>query len=121
MKAPSALGLAVEKAIELDPRFKRDREAVQYAAFFRTVSGTPFVVERVTINHINLWVPELEFARATAERLGLSVFRSVPNLTRSRYGRLSTLKSVPELAEKPLYKIAALHPEQALDVLSALL
>ena len=120
MKAPSALGLAVEKAIELDSRFKRDREAVQYAAFFRTLLGTRFAIERVTINHINLWVPELEVARATAERLGLSVFRSVPSLTGSKYGRLSTLKTVPGLADEPLYKIPVYRPEQALDVLSTL-
>jgi ABC-type proline/glycine betaine transport system permease subunit len=102
MKAPSALGLAIEEAIEHDPRFKRDREPVQYAAFFRTLSGTPFLTERVTINHINLWVPDLDVAKATAEALGLSVMRSVPNLTSSKYGRLSTLKTVPELASQPL-------------------
>ena len=120
MKAPSALGHEVEKAIEHDPRFKRDREPVQYATFFRTLSGTPFLVERVTINHINLWVPDLEVAKATAEALGLSVVRSVPHLTSSKYGRLSTLKTVPELASQPLYKIPVHRPEQALDVLGAL-
>jgi hypothetical protein len=120
MRAPSALGLAIDKAIEHDPRFKRDREPVQYAVFFRTLSGTPFLVERVTINHINLWVPDLEVAKATAKALGLSVLRSVPNLTSSEYGRLSTLKTVPELANQPLYKIAVHRPEQALNVLGAL-
>jgi hypothetical protein len=52
--------------------------------------------------------------------LGLSVLRSVPNLTSSEYGRLSTLKTVPELANQPLYKIAVHRPEQALNVLGAL-
>ena len=40
MKKPSVLGLAVEQAVENDPRFKRDRESVLYGAFFRTLSGT---------------------------------------------------------------------------------
>jgi hypothetical protein len=120
MKTPSPLGLAIEKAIENDPRFKRDREKVQYAAFFRTLTGTAFLMERVTINHINLWVPEVEAAKAIAESLGLSVVRSVPNLPPSRYGRLSTLNTIRDLADKPLYKIPVHRPEQALDVLGAL-
>jgi hypothetical protein len=78
MKAPSVLGLAVEEAIYNDPRFRRDRESVKYGAFFRTLSGTAFLIERITINHINLWIPEVEAARVAAERLGLSVSRSVP-------------------------------------------
>ena len=78
MKAPSALGLAVEQAIDSDPRFKRDRESTLYGAFFRTLSGTAFLIERTTMNHINLWIPETEAARTTAEILGLSVSRSVP-------------------------------------------
>jgi hypothetical protein len=120
MKAPSVLGLAVEEAIESDPRFSRDRENVQYGAFFRTVSGTAFLIERTTINHINLWIPETEAARLTAESLGLSVRRSVPWLDPSDYGRLSTLKTIPELADQPLNKIPVHRPEQALGVLGAL-
>lgn len=120
MKVPLVLGLAVEEAIESDPRFRRGRENLQYAAFFRTLSGTAFLVERTTINHINLWIPEIEAARITAESLGLSVVRSVPRLDPSKYGRLSTLKTIPELADKPLYKIPVHRPEQALNVLGAL-
>lgn len=120
MKAPSVLGLAVEQAIDNDPRFMRDRESVLYGAFFRTLSGTAFLIERTTINHINLWIPEIEAPRITAERLGLSVSRSVPWLDPSDYGRLSTLKSIPKLADQPLYKIPVHHPEQALAVLGTL-
>jgi hypothetical protein len=120
MKAPSVLGLAVEEAIYNDPRFRRDRESVKYGAFFRTLSGTAFLIERITINHINLWIPEVEAARVAAERLGLSVSRSVPWLDPSVYGRLWTLRTVPQLAEQPLYKIPVHRPEQALDVLGAL-
>jgi hypothetical protein len=120
MKAPSVLGLAVEQAIDNDTRFRRDRESVLYGAFFRTLSGTAFLIERTTINHINLWIPETEAARVTAESLGLSVSRSVPWLDPSVYGRLWTLRTVPQLAEQPLYKIPVHRPEQALDVLGAL-
>ena len=120
MKAPSVLGLAVEQAIDNDPRFRRDRESVRYGAFFRTLKGTAFLIERTTISHINLWIPETEAAKAAAGSLALSVSRSVPWLNPSDYGRLSTLKSIPELANQPLYKIPAHHPEQALDVLGAL-
>jgi hypothetical protein len=120
MKGPSVLGLAVEEAVDNDPRFSRDRESVRYGAFFRTLSGTAFLIERTTINHINLWIPEIEAARAVAESLGLSVSRSVPWLNLSDYGRLSSLKSIPELANQPLYKIPVHRPEQALDVLGAL-
>jgi hypothetical protein len=120
MKSPSALALAVEEAIDNDPRFRRDRESVKYGAFFRTLSGTAFLIERITINHVNLWIPEIEAARTAAESLGLSVRRSVPWLDPSEYGRLSTLKTVPDLADRPLYKIPVHRPEQALDVLGAL-
>jgi len=57
MKAPSVLGLAVEQAIDNDPRFRRDRESVRYGAFFRTLKGTAFLIERTTISHINPWTP----------------------------------------------------------------
>jgi hypothetical protein len=120
MKEASVLGLAVEQAIDNDPRFRRDRESVRYGAFFSTLSGMAFLIERTTISHINLWIPETEAARAVAESLGLSVSRSVPWLDPSDYGRLSTLKCIPELANQPLYKIPVHRPEQALDVLGAL-
>lgn len=120
MKPPSTLGLAVEQAIENDPRFRRDRESIQYAAFFRTLTGTVFLIERVTVSHINLWIPEVEAAKAIAEGLGLSVVRSVPSLDPTKYGRLSTLQTMPALADRPLYKISVNRPQQALDVLTAL-
>jgi hypothetical protein len=120
MQPSSALGLAVEKTIESDPRFWHVRGNVQYASFFKTLSGTAFLVEGRTINHVNLWIPETEAAKTVAEGLGLSVVRSVPRLDPSKYGRLSALRSIPELANQPLWKIPVHRPEQALAVLGAL-
>ena len=123
MKKPSALGTAIEKAIDCAGRYRRIREPVQYACFYQTPGGQTFAVERVTLNHIRLWLPQNEGARSAGEKEGLFVTKSVPypNLSDSRrYGRLSSLKSVVELSDAALYLTAVVAAEQALVILGAL-
>lgn len=123
MKKPSALGTAIEHAIDRDGRFRQVRESVQYACFYQTPSGKAFAVERVTLNQIRLWLPQDEDARFAAEKEGLIVTKSAPfsnPLHPRRYGRLSSLKSVSELSRTVLYLTAVTSVHQALAILGAL-
>jgi hypothetical protein len=120
---PSPLGSAIEATIERDQRFSRYREPVQYLCSYRTPTGQVFAFERTTKTHIRLWLPANEMVRAAAEKIGLSVTKSVPNTDRSskaRYGRLSSLKRIPELRNAVLYAVPVTSSAQALAVLEAL-
>jgi len=123
LKEPSKIGAAIEQAIDRDSRYRRPRDLVQYACFYQTPGGNTFAVERVTLKQVRLWLPENEDARTTAEKEGLVVAKSVPYSEPShprRYGRLSSLKSVPELSNAVLYVTAVVSVNQALVILGAL-
>jgi hypothetical protein len=119
-KSPSALGAEMESVVAT--RYARHRNNVQYLACFRTAKGSVFAFERVTHKHINLWVPEQDAAKREAERVASSVVRSVawPNGRGSNYGRISSLKSVPELRDAPLLRIQILRATDGLQILEAL-
>jgi hypothetical protein len=124
MKAPSSLGASIEAAIDSDPRFHRHREPIQYLCCYRTTKGQVFAFERVTASHITLWMPEIEPVRRAAEREYLSVVRSVPRSNPAeptRYGRLSSLESVPELRDAVLYRIRVGSVGQAVALAGALI
>lgn len=123
MKAPSSLGSAIEAAIERDGRFRRHREPVQYLCCYRTTSGRVFAIERVTKTQIRLWFPADESVRLVAENDGLTVTKREPHAGSAdgaRYGRISSLKSIPELRDAILYTTAAKSPAQAMAVVGAL-
>jgi ribosome biogenesis protein Tsr3 len=68
-------------------------------------------------------MPEIELVRKTAEGEHLDVVRSVPWSVPgdpTKYGRLSSLKSVPELCDAALYRIAASTVGQAVALAKAL-
>ena len=124
MKNPSKLGADIESAVINDGRFVRHRKSIKYLSYFRTLRGTVFAFERVTTRHINLWVPEQQGAMRMANRAGLITVRTVPWPDRSdanRYGRLSSLKSVPELCNESLLKIQAKTVGEAVGVFGVLL
>lgn len=64
-----------------------------------------------------------EAVRLVAEREGLVVTRSVPFPDPTKpelYGRISSLKSIPELRDAPLYRIAVTSAGQAIAVVGSL-
>jgi hypothetical protein len=63
MKQTSVLGLAVEHAIQDDPRFRRDRESIRCGAYFSIQSGNAFMIKRTTTNHINFWISQTKAAK----------------------------------------------------------
>jgi hypothetical protein len=119
-KSPSALGTEIESAVAA--RYVRHRNNVQYLGCFRTAKGSVFAFERVTLKHINLWLPEQDAAKREAERVASSVVRSVPwpNGRGSNYGRISSLESVPELCDEPLLRIQVVSASDAIQILEAL-
>lgn len=124
-KKPSRLGLSIQSAIESAPRFVKHQPDRQYQCTFRTVgSGRVFAVERVTENAIRLWLPSRDRVSAALDSEGLIVLQmSLPYPDREhpeRYGRLSSLKSVPELRDERLLPVPVSSPDQALRILSAL-
>jgi hypothetical protein len=122
MKEPSALGTSIESAIGHDSRFQRHREPIQYLSCYRTISERVFALERVTRTQLTLWLPEDEKVRLAAEKLGLEVVKSVPRVPDpSKYGRLSSLQSVPELRDASLYRVTVTSAPQAISVLEALI
>lgn len=123
-KLPSPLGLEVEAAVERDPRYVRHRNNVQYLCTFRTVGGTVFGMERVTQGAINLWLPPTPEITAAIAREGIFVSHiKIPwpdPGDPEKYGRISSLKSVPELRDEPLLPVPVSSAQQALAVLAAL-
>jgi hypothetical protein len=96
---------------------------VQYLAFYRTAGGQVFAFERVTKSQITLWLPKNEAVRLAAEEEALLVTKSVPYPDRTkptRYGRISSLKPIPELRDAALYRIAVTSAGQAIAVVGSL-
>jgi hypothetical protein len=123
MKAPSPLGAAIDAAVDRDTRFLRHRAPVQYLCCFRTAGGRVFAYERMTKSQITLWLPEDAAVRSAAEKEGLKITKSVPFSNRAipkRYGRLSSLKAIPELRDAVLYRIVVTSAGQAIAVVGAL-
>lgn len=120
MKAPSELGRAIEAAAA--SRFIRQSEPVQYLCTFRSPTGHVFAMERVIKSQITLWLPEDPRIRAAAEALDLTATRSepFPGGRQSDYGRLSSLKSEPELRDSTLYRVAVSTVAQAIAILEAI-
>ncbi len=117
----SKIGIEIEGAIARN--FVRHSESVKYMSYFRTPGGSVFGVEQGTSNHINLWLPEQEDVRRAAEDATLPVDRKVawPNGRDSRYGRISSLKSIPELRDAPLLKVQVTTVGESMRVVHALL
>jgi hypothetical protein len=123
LKYPSLLGVTIEAALDRDVRFRRHRESVHYLSCYRTAAGQVFALERVTKSHINFWFPENEDIRSAAEKEGLIVTKSVPFPHAGdpmRYGRISSLKPIPELGDAALYRIAVTTADQAIAVAGSL-
>jgi hypothetical protein len=123
MTSSSPLGAAIEAAVSSNPAFEMHREPVKYLCYFRTLAGRVFAFERTTKSQITLWLPEDAKVRATAEAQGLSVMRSEPfqdTSDRSKYGRISSLSSEPQLKDAVLYRIPVNTVAQAAAVLGAL-
>lgn len=82
-----------------------------------------FAFERVTKAQITLWLPETEAVRSAAEKEALVVRKSVPfpDPTKpTRYGRISSLRPIPELRDAALYRIAVTSAGQAIAVVGSL-
>ena len=116
----SSLGIAIEDA--LSRRLASHREPVRYLACFRTPKGSVLGCERGTKNHVNLWVHDVASARRVAEAAGMPVRLTTawPNGRDGRYGRLSTLRAVPEFGDESLLMIQASTVAQALAIADAL-
>ena len=123
-KTPSPLGLEIEAAVEGDPRYRRHRANVLYLCTFRTVAGTVFGFERVTRNAIRLWLPPTGGVKAAiaAEHLHVpTISRPWPDLVEpKRYGRISSLRSIPELRDEPLLPVPVTSAQQALVILTSI-
>lgn len=123
MSDTSVLGTEIEVAIENDERFTRQRDPIKYLCCYKTKANTVFAFERTTINQINFWLPDLPEVKRIAEANGNSIECSIPWQDRSasgKYGRLSSLKSIPELRDKALWKVKVNSPTEAISILSAL-
>jgi hypothetical protein len=123
MSETSKLGAAIEAAVDSDERFTRARDPVKYLCFYKTKANTMFAFERITINQINFWLPDLPGVKKIADDNGNSIEHSIPWLARStsrKYGRLSSLKSILALRDRPLWKVQVKSPTEALSILFAL-
>lgn len=123
-KMPSKLGQEVHDAVASDPRFVRHDDDKQYLCTYRTLGGTVFGFERVTKNAIILWLPAILDVEKAARAEGIVVpDRSLPYPYPDKpdlYGRLATLKQVPELEAATLYPIKVTSDRQAVAVLATL-
>lgn len=123
MTSSSELGRAIEAAVSANPNFIRHREPVKYLCYFRTCTGRVFAFERVTQSQITLWLPEDERIRAAAEANGLPITISEPfqnSSTGSKYGRISSLASEPQLKHATLYRVPVSTVGQAIAILAVL-
>jgi hypothetical protein len=113
----------VEAAIKRDERFSQHRKPVQYLYCYRTLTGQVFAFERVTKTQIRFWLPASEAVRTASEKAGLTITKSLPNMDRSGdggYGRISSLKAIPELRDATLYTVPVMSADQALTLVAAL-
>ncbi len=123
MKEPSALGAAIEAAIEGDKRFTRERDPIQYLCVYKTIAKSVFAFERITKNQIIFWLPDLPMIKKIAEENEIKIERSIPWPDPSdseKYGRLSSLEFIPQLRDEPLWKVHVESPTESLLILSAL-
>jgi hypothetical protein len=123
-RLPSPLGQSIQEAIEAHGRHEIHRPPNQYDCTYR-VRGTSavFLIERVTRDAITLWLPRSEPLERALSAEGLIAEVSLPYPypdDPGRYGRLSGLKTVPELAMEPLLRVKVTSPGQALRILEAL-
>jgi hypothetical protein len=122
-RAPSPLGDAIHSAVEASGRYEIHQPGRLYHHTLRTRDGgTVFAIERCTKTAIILWVP------ASPELADLIAVRgiTVPQVSLpypggpAKYGRLSTLEQVPELAGACLFPVKVTTPGEALAVLELL-
>jgi hypothetical protein len=123
-KTSSKLGTEVEAAALGSGLFEIVREPLQYMCFFRSKrTGAHFGIERVTLQHINLWViPTVGITTVLSDE-GISVgpvshpypHRDDPE----KYGRIASLKSDIVLRDAELLCIPVRSSDQAVRVLSA--
>ena len=112
----SNLCLMIESALER--KFKIHSSSKAYRATFKTPNNTVFLVERGTVKHVNLWIPDQEQAKHAAEDGGLKVEKTVPypKGPGENYGRLSSLKAVKEIGMEVLLKVRVTTVEEAMLV-----
>ena len=123
MRLPSRLGTAIEVAIEGDKRFTRERDPIQYLCVYKTIGRSVFAFERITLNQIVFWLPDMPMVKKIAEESGYKIKHSIPwpeRPARENYGRLSSLEYIPQLGDQPLWSVQIKSPSEALLMLSAL-
>ncbi|MBJ6127387.1 hypothetical protein [Microvirga splendida] len=121
MKAPSKVGTEVEQAIEASGRFRRHLpDHTQYLCCYRTETGIPFAVERVTENGVRVWFLEDERLKSALASKGFEPNLNMPWQVPGKYGRNSNLKRIAEFKDAPLYWVTVRSAGEALSVVSLL-
>lgn len=121
-RQPSAFGLAIQAAVDDDPRYvPHFRDRLYLCTYETRPKGTVFAFERVAPDEIVLWLPVLPAVEAAARALGLDVPNvSVPYQVPGRYGRIASLEAVERLRDAPLYPIKVRGVPQAMRMFAAL-
>ena len=123
-KVPSPLGLAIQAAVDASGLCTVHQPDRLYQCTYQLIaSGTVFAFERVTKNHITIWLP----ATAAVETAVTSQGIVIPSISvpypytdePERYGRLSSLKQVPELANEKLFAVKVVSVGQIMGILGA--
>ncbi|PZR90875.1 MAG: hypothetical protein DI537_17515 [Stutzerimonas stutzeri] len=123
MAVVSRLGLEIETALKAHPLIRPHGPAKLYLQAYVTNGGFVFAAERVTISHINLWTPPDHRVWKEAQAIGAAAEVREPfdKPDPEKYGRLSSLEYVNELAYLTLFCIPVASAADALEVVAPLL
>ncbi|MFC5507595.1 hypothetical protein [Bosea massiliensis] len=119
----SRLGLEIETALKAHPLIRPHGPGKLYLQAYVTNGGFVVAAERVTVNHINLWTPPDYRVWKEALAIGASIEVRDPfdKPDPEKYGRLSSLEHINELAYLTLFCIPVTSSADAIKVLAPLL
>lgn len=123
MAVASRLGLEIENALKAHPLIRPHGPGLLYLQAYVTNGGFVFAAERVTVSQINLWVPPdyRVWKEASAIGADIEVREPFDKPDREKYGRLSSLEQINELAYLTLFKVTVTSAADAVRVLTPLL
>lgn len=123
MAVPSRLGLEIETALKAHPLIRPHGSGLLYLQAYVTNGGFVFAAERVTVSQINLWIPPDYRVWKAALAIGVDIEVREPfdKPNPEKYGRLSSLEHINELAYLTLFKASVTSAADAVQVVNPLL
>lgn len=102
-KRPSPLGAAIADALDRHPRVRpyAYNHVKAYAVLYRTTGGSPFAVERTTLDQIRVWVGPDESTKRKVQAAGFPCGVNFHSGNDRAPGWNSNIRAIEEFANPP--------------------